>query len=175
MEESTQPNIKSISLKWGIANALVSIILLIITDFSGLTGNQFVGWIGYIIFGILLVLAHKEFKNNGNGFMSYGKGLGIGTLMGVISSVISNLFFYIYISFINTEFVQMMKENQIMEMENRGMGDAEIDQAMGFSESFMTPVIMTILGFIFAIFILFIVSLLVTIFTKTKIQSNISE
>jgi uncharacterized membrane protein len=98
--------------------------------------------------------------------MSYGKGLGIGTLVAVVSSVISSIFFFIYISFINTEFVSAIKENQIIEMEKRGMSAAEIDQAMSFSESFMSPVALTIFGFIGGILVAFIISLLVTIFTK---------
>ena len=98
--------------------------------------------------------------------MSYGQGLGIGTLTMVISSVISSAFFFIYVSFVSTSFIDTIKENQIMSMQEQGMSDAEIDQAMGFSEFFMSPVAMTLIGLITAIFIGFIISLLVTIFTK---------
>lgn len=166
MEENESPSIKSIAIKWGAINGLLAIALLIVIDMSGLTGNQVVGWIGYLIFAVLVFLAHKEYKTGGDGFMSYGQGLGIGTLAMVVSSVISNVFFYIYISFINSGFIDAIKEQQIMDLEERGMSDAEIEQTMGFSEAFMTPIAMTIMGFVFTIFIGFIVSLIVSIFTK---------
>ncbi|MFK7953231.1 MAG: DUF4199 domain-containing protein [Ekhidna sp.] len=166
MEESSNTTVKSVAMKWGVINGLLAIVLLLIIDFAGLIGNQAVGWIGYVVFLVLLILAHKQFKEEGDGYMSYGQGLGIGTLAMVISSVISSTFFFIYISFINSEFVDFIKEKSIMDMENQGMSDAEIEQAMGFSESFMSPVALTIFGLLGAIFFGFIISLIVSAITK---------
>ena len=166
IEENDQPTTKSLAMKWGLINGIIGIVIFILIDLAGLVGNQLVGWIGYVVFAVLVVLAHKEFKSEGDGFMSYGQGLGIGTLTMVISSVISSAFFFIYVSFVSTSFIDTIKENQIMSMQEQGMSDAEIDQAMGFSEFFMSPVAMTLIGLITAIFIGFIISLLVTIFTK---------
>lgn len=168
MEENESPSIKSIAVKWGVINGLLAIALLVIIDISGLNGNQVVGWIGYAVFAVLVVLAHKEYKSEGDGYMSYGQGLGIGTLAMVVSSVISSIFLFIYISFISSGFIDAIKEKSIMDMEEKGMSDAEIDQAMGFSEAFMTPGAMAIMGLIFGIFIGFIIALLVSIFTKNQ-------
>lgn len=166
MEESSNPTIKSVAMKWGVINGLLSIVFLMIIDFAGLVGNQAVSWIGYLIFLVLLIMAHKQFKSEGDGYMSYGQGLGIGTLAMVISSVISSAFFYIYISFINSGFVDAIKEKSMMDMEDKGMSDAEIEQAMGFAESFMSPVALVVFGLLGAIFFGFIISLVVSIFTK---------
>lgn len=168
MEENESPSIKSIAMKWGAINGLLAIALLVIIDIAGMTGNQVVGWIGYVVFLVIVVLAHKQYKSEGDGFMSYGQGLGIGTLTMVVSSVISSVFFFIYVSFISSDFIEAIKEKSIMDMEEKGMSDAEIDQAMGFSEAFMSPGAMTIMGFIGAIFIGFIIALLVSIFTKNQ-------
>ena len=168
MEEYENPSVKSVSIKWGLINGLIGIVFFIIIDLAGQAGNQGLQWIGLLIFLVILILAHKEFKDEGNGFMTYGQGLGIGTLLAVISGMISNLFFLIYVSFISSDFIEIIKEKQIMEMEDKGMSDSEIDQAMGFAEVFMTPVAMSFMGLIFGVFFAFIVSLIVSIFTKNQ-------
>ncbi|MEM6642293.1 MAG: DUF4199 domain-containing protein [Bacteroidota bacterium] len=173
MEESTQPAVKGIAIKWGLIYGFIGIILFVIIDISGLSGNQAISWLSYVVFIVLLVLAHKEFKSNGDGFMSYVKGLGIGTLIAVVSSVISSVFSFIYVSFINTDFIESIKETQIAKMEEQGLSDAEIDRAMGFSEAFMTPVGIVVMGLLGTVFICFVISLLVAIFTKKQEPESI--
>lgn len=168
MEETTQPKVKSIAIKWGAISGLISIVLLLVIDFAGLMGNKAVSWIGSVVFAVLLVLAHKQYKDSGDGYMSYGKGLGIGTFIACISSVISSLFYYIYISFINTEYIEIIKDNQIMELEKSGMSDREINQMMEILEMFMSPIATSIFILLGGVMIFFIISLLVTIFTKNQ-------
>ncbi len=168
MEESTeQPTTKSVAMKWGIINGLIGIIFFLILDFTGLSQSP-VQYFGLVITIAIIFLAHKEFKDLGDGFMSYGKGLGIGTLISVISSAISSLFMYVYVSFVNPAYIDAVKDKQITDMQNRGMSDAEIDQAMQFSSGFMSPVAITIFAVIGGIFFGFILSLLVSIFTKNN-------
>ncbi len=166
MEESTeQPTTKSIAIKWGVINGLIGIIFFLILDFTGLSQSP-VQYLGLVISVAIIFLAHKEFKELGDGFMSYGKGLGIGTLLSVVASVISGIFTYLYVSFVNPAYIDAVKDKQITDMQNRGMSDAEIDQAMQFSAGFMSPVAITIFAIIGGIFFGFILSLLVSIFTK---------
>ena len=168
MEETTQPTVKSIATKWGLINGLIGIIFFVIVDFAGMAGNQALSWVGVIIFAVLLVLAHKEFKAEGDGFLSFGQGLGIGTLIAVISSTMSSAFTFFYVSFINPNMIETIRDRSIAEMEESGNSQAEIDQAMPFLEMFISPVAMTIIGLLAGIFFGFIASLLVTIFTKNQ-------
>ncbi len=166
MEENNNPGVKSIALKYGAINGLLGIIFLIIFDL--LADNQSIQWIGIVVFLVLLILAHREFKKEGDGYMSYGQGLGIGTLAAVISGVVSNLFFCIYVKFINIDFIEAIKEKTIQGMEEGGMGDAEIDQAMELMGIILSPVVMAITGFIVGVFIGFLISLIVSAFTKNQ-------
>ena len=168
MEEATQPTIKSTAVKWGVINGLISIIFFVVVDFAGQAGNQAVSWLGGVIFLVLVILAHREFKNEGDGFMSFGQGLGLGTLIAVISSIISSVFTFIYVSFINTNFIDAIREKSIADMEESGQSQAQIDQAMPFVEMFTSPAAMLIIGILFGVFFGFIISLLVTIFTKNQ-------
>lgn len=168
MEDSGSVSVKSVSIKYGLIGALVGIIYFIILDFAGQAGNQALGYAGMIFTIILIVLAHKEFKNDGDGFMSYKQGLSIGTLMSLIGSAIQGVFTYVYVSFINSEFLDVIKEQQVMEMEKRGMSDAEIEQAMEIAGAFMGPVAMMIFTIFFGVLFGFILSLIISAFTKKE-------
>lgn len=168
MEEATQPTIKSTAIKWGLINGLISIIFFVVVDFAGQAGNQSLSWVGGIIFLVLLVFAHREFKNDGDGYMSFGQGLGLGTLIAVVSSAISSVFTFIYVSFINTNFIDTIRERSIADMEESGQSQAQIDQAMPFVEMFTSPAALLIMGILMGVLFGFIISLVVTIFTKNQ-------
>lgn len=165
MEESTQPTVKSISIKWGVISGLAGIIFFLLLDFMGQTDGP-ARWFGLLISFVIIFLAHKAFKDEGDGYMSYGKGLGIGTLVSVIGAVINSLFTFIYVSYINTEFIEQAREKAIMDMEARGNTQSQIDQAMPWVEKMTSPVAILIFGIIAGVFFGFLISLIVSIFTK---------
>jgi hypothetical protein len=125
-------------------------------------------WISYFMTGVLVFLAHKYYKDNTSGFMSYGQGIGIAFWMGLISGVISSVFTYIYIKFVDSSFVEMIKEKQLADMEAKGMSEEQIDQAMKMASYFMTPEAMFLFGLIGGIVGTIIIALIVTIFTQKK-------
>ena len=55
-----------------------------------------------------------------------------------------------------------------MDMEERGMSDAQIEQAMQMTEAFTSPAALTIIGVIVSVIFGFILSLIVTAFTKNS-------
>lgn len=168
MEENESPSVKSIALKWGAINGAIGIIFFIVVDFLGLIGESWTSIIGLAIFLIIVVMAHKEYKSEGDGYMNYGTGLGVGTLTSVVSSIISSIFTFIYVSFINTEIPNMIREKQIMTWEDQGMDQAQIDQASSMMEMTTSPAAMLVFGIVGGVFGGFIVALIVTIFTKNQ-------
>ena len=167
-EEVQEASTKKTAIKWGVINGLISIIFFVVVDFAGQAGNQALSWIGGVIFLVLLILAHREFKSDGDGYMSFGQGLGIGTLIALVSSLISRVFTFVYVSFINTNFIDAIREKQIEAMEESGQTQAQIDQAMPFVDMFTSPAAMLIMGILMGVLFGFIISLIVTIFTKNQ-------
>ena len=84
--------VKSVSMKWGLYMGLAYIIWNLVMSMTELDTNRALQWASSIIFIIGVVMAHNEFKRDGDGFMSYKQGLGIGTLSALISAVIGNVF-----------------------------------------------------------------------------------
>ncbi|MBL6448032.1 DUF4199 domain-containing protein [Fulvivirga sp. 29W222] len=163
-----QISVKQVATKYGLILGVISIALFLVTVFAGLIGNQAMQYVGYIPTIILIIYAHKEFKSEGDGFMSYGQGLGSGTLLVLIGTVISTVFFYVYVKFIDSSFMEIVREKQLEGMQEQGMSEEQIDQAMAMASGFMTPEFISVIAIFMTVFFGFILSLIISAFTKNS-------
>ena len=131
-------------------------------------------YLGFIIPIVVTYLAHKEYKDLGDGYMTYGKGLSIGTLVALISSFINGAFIYIYVSFVSDQRIVDARENALFKLEEQGQSDAQIEMAMPWIEKTTTPLAVFIFALIFGVFSGFIISLVVSAFTK-KVNTNLNS
>ena len=166
--EENETTTGKISLKYGLISGLIGIAFFVVLNLTGQGMNQSLSYIGYLILAAIIYLAHKAYKDEGDGFMNYSQGLGIGTLLTLISSILSSIFFYIYVSFINKDYIQQVLDVSRQKMEDNGTPDAQIEQAMDFTEKMMTPVIMPIIGLVMTVFFGFLISLVVSAITQKK-------
>ena len=158
--------ISQVGLRYGIIIGLIMIVYSMILQFTGQAANNWLGSVNYIFLIVGIVLAHKAFKGGGDGFMSIGQGLGIGTLICVVSGVLSSIFSYLYIKFVDDSMMTLIQEKQIEAMEKQGLDDAQIEQAMEMAGKFSSPEIIFGIAIIVFIFFGFILSLIVSLFTK---------
>ncbi|MBS1553929.1 MAG: DUF4199 domain-containing protein [Bacteroidetes bacterium] len=172
MEESTKasPTTMSVGIRYGLIMGVVSIAYFVLLNTLGIDMTQGIGrWASLLYVVGIIFLAQKYFKDNGNSFMSYGQGIGIGFWISLVSSLISSIFTFIYIKFIDSTFVQQMMDNQRQAMEEQGrLSEEQIDQAMEMTAKFMTPEMMLIFGIVGGVIMGLIVALIVTIFTQKK-------
>jgi hypothetical protein len=163
------PTVRQSGIRYGLISGVVSIVFFVIMNVAQIDMTAwYLKWIGYAITAVLIFLAHKYFKDNGDGFMAYPQGIGIAFWMGLISAVISSIFTYIYIKFIDSNFIEAIKNKSIEDMEAKGMSGDQIDQAMKFVEMFTNAEAMLIFGLIFGIIGAVIIGLIVSIFTQKK-------
>lgn len=171
--EENQVTTGKISIRYGLISGLIAIAFMVVVDLAGLTGNTTFQYLWYLILAGIIYMAHKSFKDEGDGFMNYGQGLGIGALLSLISSIISSVFFYIYVSFINTEYMTVIMDMQRAKLEEQGMADAQIEQAMEMTAKFMSPVMMVVFGIVGTVFFGVIISLIVSAITQKKRPENL--
>ncbi len=118
----------SVSLKYGAIMAAVSIATFVVKVAMG--SNPFdsgwSGWVSMVIAIVIIVLAHKSFKDDGDGYMTYGQGFGIGTLSMLISGIVGMLFSLLYITFIDTGIMEQFYTIQEENMRNQGQSDDAI-------------------------------------------------
>jgi hypothetical protein len=166
--QNALPTTKSVGIRYGAIMGVIAVAVFLIMIVSDIDLNGPAKWVSYPIYIVMIVLAHKYFKDNGDGYMTFGQGVGIAFWMSLISSAISSLFTYIYVKFIDTNFIEAMKEKQIEQFEKQGMSDAQIDQAMKITAYFMNPEVFLIMGMVFGVIGIVITSLIVTAFTQKK-------
>jgi hypothetical protein len=163
MEEKL--TVKQVGLKYGIYLALVSIIYTLILQIMGLATNRPLGYVAFVFVIIALFLAHRDFKRE-NEFMSYGQGLGISMIIISVSAVLGSIFSYIYIKFVDDSMLAAIREQAEIQMEERGMSDAQIETAMEMQSKFTTPEMILVFGILASLFFGFIIALIVTAITK---------
>lgn len=164
----TQPSVSSVALKYGLMGAVASVVYTAILLIAGVNISGWAGALGYIILIAFMVIAMKEYKSQNNGFMSYGQGLGIGTLVALAFGVLGGVFMFIYTSFIDTEYTSNLMDKQRIELEEKGMSDEQIEQAIAMGESFSSPVMMIVWSIVGSVFIGFLLSLIVSAVMKNK-------
>jgi len=169
IETSNSVTTRSVGIRYGAISAVIGIAYFVILNVAQIDMTQgFWNWFGWIITILMIVLAHKYFKDNGDGFMSYGQGIGIAFWLGLISGTISSIFTYLYVKFIDGNMLETIKERQIEGMQSKGMSEEQIDQAMKISAMFTSAEAILVFGFIGSIAGALIIALIVTIFTQKK-------
>ncbi len=164
MEQKLTP--ARVALKWGAICALASIILSTVINMTGMwktTGFSMLAFLPLIIF---MVMAMKEFKTSNEDFMTFGEGFGLGMLLTAVSGVISSLWGILYTKFIDTTFMNQMKDFQIDNFEESGMGEEQIDAAMQMTEKFSSAPMMFVFGLLGTLFFGLIITLIVSAIMK---------
>lgn len=157
-----QPSTARTAMKWGLITGVASIVFSTIVFVTGQFGNQQLGYLIYLIIIGGIVLAIRDFKSQNSGFMSYGQGLGIGTMLCAISGLLSGAFSYLYMTVIDPNVPQQMFEKVQAEWEKNGMSAEQIESAAEVTKMWMTPGMMFVFGVLGSILIGFVISLIVS-------------
>ncbi|MCB2411173.1 DUF4199 domain-containing protein [Hymenobacter lucidus] len=168
MENSTAPaaSTTSIAIRYGLLAGLVMCLLsfvirLLFTDPANPVNNVI-----YLALIAGIILAHKDYKRQHQGFMSFGQGLGLGLLIALVAGVVSGLFSYVYAEFIDPESVTNMIEGMRAKMETEGRSQDQIDTSISWMQKMMTGPFMIATVILGVLFWGLIISLVASAFTK---------
>ncbi|KQS33154.1 DUF4199 domain-containing protein [Dyadobacter sp. Leaf189] len=159
MEEKTST--ARVALKYGVLASVVIMIYTTIINVAGLGQNKLLSSLSFVFMIVAIVLAMKNFREQNKGFMSYGEGLGVGSLLSAVMGLLSSAFTMFYIQFIDKTMLTQSMDQVREDMERKGMDDAQIDQAMELSQKFMSPGIVFVMGVLGYVVTGFIISLIV--------------
>ncbi|QIL75515.1 DUF4199 domain-containing protein [Hymenobacter sp. HDW8] len=164
---STPVSTTSVGLRYGLLTGIVSIIYSFILLATSLEQNTALGLLSLLILAGGIYLAHKFYKENNGGFMSYGQGLGIGTLISLIAGLLGGIFRYVYTEFIDPSVTQRVMDQTRAKMEEAGnMSDAQIDQAIQMSQRFSSGPVGIVIAVLGSALIGFLISLIIAAITK---------
>jgi high-affinity Fe2+/Pb2+ permease len=139
-------------------------LLLYFTGFQTekLATGQYFQWFGFVMMFVVLWLGIKAVRDEApEKGMSYGRGVGTGTLISLYSGLMNSVYTFIHFKFINTEFADYQLALIRTKWEAAGMSGAQMDQAEKFTrmmmgpgfQAVMTPIFVTFFGLIFALII----------------------
>jgi len=142
-----------------------TIIYFLITNFLNVSGSELAGWMGYLPYMIVIYIGQK---NNNKTLSSYKSRLFFGIFISMIAALISSLFMFIYLTYIDDLMVRTVIENQIDILDKN---DINYDQSITRIKAIITPLFYFKFGVIVGIVIGTIISAITAIFTKVKINT----
>lgn len=155
---------RSVGIKYGLISAVISVVFFLGLALSGLNAfDNTWSWIGLVISVVLVFLAHREYKGNGTGFMSYGQGVGIAFWIALVSVAINFVIIYLYVSFIDLNAMELFYDAQAEKMARQGAAEAQIDMALSWTRKLFWPMYI-FMGLFFGV----LVGVIVSIFTQKK-------
>ncbi|MFM7177033.1 MAG: DUF4199 domain-containing protein [Bacteroidota bacterium] len=151
----------------------IQIIISLVIFGLGMDGNQTLQngvMVATSILTIYICHVHlRDFRDlDNNGFLTIGEGLTKGFGLGWKSGSITAVYYYLYYKFLNPEFIDKMRILQEMEMEEKGLNQKEIEQAMQFTDMFSNPGMLAAGSFIGSVFFIFILSLISSAILKKE-------
>jgi hypothetical protein len=156
-------SVRSVGVKYGLMITVYNVVFFLVLSLAGLNAfdNKW-GWINMIVSLVVLILAQKNFKDSGDGFMTYGQGIGIAFWISLVSVFVTGLFSYVY-SLIAPEIMERVLDAQRETMEASNTPDEQIEMAISITQKFFW-LIYVVAGMFFGI----LIALIVTIFTQKR-------
>ena len=137
-------------LKFGLISAVSGIIWTLIMYLTELDKSDYakpLGWLMLLVYLAFVVLAIKESRDINKGYISFGAAFKTGFLTIMIGAAIGTLYFYIHVSFVDTNFIDHIIEQTKTEMMKQpNMTEEQIEQAMKFTAMLMVPGVMAFFG-----------------------------
>jgi len=157
------------NLNWGLIMGFVMIIFTAILYFMDQIGNQKLGWISFVIMIVITYFGIKAYRDTFlGGFMTYGQALGSGVLINFYASIVGGIFTILLYSVIDPDLTQKLLVNAQDKMLEKGVAEAQIEQAMSFTKIIMKPVVMAAMTVFSSIFFGLLISLILGIFLKKE-------
>ena len=168
------------TLNSGLILGFVLVIYTLLLYFLDQTFNRSLGLVSILIIIIGLVLGIKSFRDDARGgIMSYGQGIGAGTVIGLYAGIIGAIFTFLLYEVIDPDLVgKLLTVTEERFLESGRFPEEMMDQMMERQKKLMTPWIMSIGAIINYVFFGVVISLIACIFLKkegTPFQQEATE
>lgn len=164
----------SIALKWGLISGIISFISSFFQQYSGLMDDVIEenAWLSVLIGSVLTVtfifLCLKEYRLENNDELSYGKGVGLSTMLGAITGLVAGIFNFIYLKFIDNGYLERQLDKLRDQWDEQGLSSAQIEQAEKMIQMFMGPGVQMVIIVLFSIIFHVLISLVVSAVLKRE-------
>jgi hypothetical protein len=166
---------------YGFISSLAGAFLTLILYFAGLNSDisklptaQWVGGLlGLAIIVTCMILGMKARRAEvpPEDDFGFGKSFFTGFMIGMVSNVLSMIFTYVYNTFINPAFVDIMMQDRLNKIEASGVSGDKLDRAEAMTRSMFNPIPQAIFFIIVTSIIALVLSLILAgFFTRKAVQ-----
>lgn len=159
-------------IRWGGITGGVLILFGLLMYVTGMSDPykesplQHIGWI-IVIGGVIMGIMY--FKDNNEGIMSYGQGVGTATMVGLIAGIISAIWIFIFFKFIDPDMLEAIREFSFEKATESGEIPEEAEENMRkMMNTFTSPVVMSITSVLMYTITGLVVGLIGSAFMKTR-------
>ena len=163
---------KKFVLNYGVLLGILSVLMGVITYVTNayIDPSWIWGTISFLVTVVVISLAIRAYKSENNGFLSLGESLKVGIGVSVIGGIISAIWMFLLMNYIEPEYINQLAEVQreaIMES-NPNMTEAQMNTAMEFNAKFTSPYLLLAFTLIGSLFVGLIISLIAGLIMKNK-------
>ncbi|MDY0779621.1 DUF4199 domain-containing protein [Tenacibaculum sp. IB213877] len=145
-----QVDSKKIIINNGLLLAGISILLSLIIYATGnhLEPHWSVSLVSGLAFIAIIVLGVKKFKESNGGFLSFGQAVKIGVGIAIVSALVGSIYQYIFMNFIEPDYMTQLIEVQQQKWLDQGMSDEQIEASQEMMSKFSGPLMTAAMGII---------------------------
>ncbi|TRX65985.1 DUF4199 domain-containing protein [Carboxylicivirga sp. M1479] len=175
--ENQNPSIGKSALNYGLFLGLALVVYSLIIYLAGLTGNQAASWLSYIIFIGIMSYAMINYRDKVNGgVLRYSQGLGLGILTAVVGGVISTVFTFILMKYIDPALIDQIVNKALEDAMAKGTPEEQMEMVEKMVRMFTSPTALLLMGVFGSALMGTIISLiLAAIFKKEPAMFDRSE
>ncbi len=168
MEEKSN-SIWKAGLTYGAILGLIIIIYTVLLYVLDQSFNKGLGYISFVFIAAIIFYGTKTYRDNSlNGYISYGRALGLSMIIILFSGILSSIYFTIHITIIDSEYISKLIAFTEEELLKKGVSDDQIEMAITIQKKMFKPLLMTVFGFLGTAFWGFIIALITSIFVKKQ-------
>lgn len=142
-----QPEVKpnAIAFRYGLYGGLASILvglvlyLLGLSDYTKTGGGLLTMLLSYSIIIVTPIFGILTYRRALGGWISYKQAFIVGFLTSLVMILISSLWSYVFMTFIAPDIMDTIQQAQVIQMEERGLTEEQIEQAQSMMGTFMKP------------------------------------
>lgn len=164
----------NIAFFYGAVLALGNIVLSLAGFFLGFQTDKMAEgkWFGFLSLIVMIAIqwigiraAREEAKDKS---LSFGRGVGIGTMIALVGGIIGAVYTFIHLTWINPNFADYVVDAARQGWAARGLSDTQMDAAEKFTRLFTKPWISAVSGMVVSPILGAVFSLVLSAFLKRK-------
>lgn len=162
--------LKNTSVKFGIIGGMSCILVSVGLFLTNMQFENWARWLGVVVLILVVILGIRTIaEENKNKIIPFGSLFGGGMLITLIIALMSILYFFLYLNFIETDFTRKVLEISRQQMAEKGLSEEQIEKSLEMAKTFTSPWIMAVFALLGNLFFGALASLMgAAIYKKEK-------